>query len=372
MTALSHPSRAVFDEVAAWPATVGVSDGPPVVSVYVPIDPMQRHLDRLELRSTVTWAEQSLVHDHGMHRSDAIAMLSPIAAPEYAHPADGGTPFRGVAWFVCDGRSVCTGLPAAVGPSVTIGSVADTISLVPFVDNGPSYHVLAVSQHDVRLFAADRFTIREVRVEHLPTSIDDALWFVRREPMFERHGSGAMHMSGDSRDRHKDDIHRFAQLVADAVGPALNGLNDPLVVMGVDYETAIVASAFDGRRVLRADTGTPDRFSAATVHELSWRRVAEQADPAHDAVALVAELLGTGRAVTAVADIDEWAHQGAVQSLLVARPLTDPPRTQGSLDGDRELLADAVTNAVATGASAFAVEPDRLPSGCIAAAVLRW
>lgn len=377
MTDLAHPGRALFHDLVEWTSScdsVGapVSGAQPVVSMYVPIDPMQRHLDRLELRAAVAWAEHSLVHDHGVSRTDAIAMLAPIAAPEYAHAADGDSPIRGVAWFVSRHGSTGAGLPGAVGPSVTIGAVADTIGLVPFVDAGPSYFVLAFSQHDVRLFAADRFGVRPVRVPDLPRTLDDALWYVRREPTFERHGSGVMHMSGDGRSHHKDDLRRFAQLVADAVEPAMGTSADPLVVMGVGYETAIVADVFDRRPVLRAETGSPDHFSPSTVHELSWGVVAEHADPAADAVAMVAELLGTGRAVTAVADIDEWARQGAVQSLLVSRPLTDPPRTQGSLEGDRALLADAITHAVATGASVYAIEPDRLPSGCIAAAVLRW
>lgn len=372
MTDLTHPSRALFDELAEWTEPSDGMSGAPVVSVYVPIDPMQRHLDRLELRAAVSWAENSLVHDHGVHRSDAIAMLSPIASPEYAHGGDGSTPLRGVAWFVSAGRSTGAGLPSAVGPSVAIGAVADTIGLVPFVDPGPSYHVLTFSQHDVRLFAADRFGARPVRVTDLPRSIDDALWYVRREPTFERHGSGVMHMSGDGRSHHKDDIHRFAQLVAAAVEPVMGRSAEPLVVMGVGYETAIVADAFTHRPVLRADTGTPDHFTPSTVHELSWGLVAEHTDPAGEALARVAELLGTGRAVTSVADIDEWARQGAVQSLLVARSLTDPPRTQGSLEGDRALLADAITHSLAAGATAYAIEQDRLPSGCVAAAVLRW
>jgi len=371
MTDLLHPDRVLFDELAEWTST-GSDGSAPVVSLYVPIDPLQRHLDRLELRAAVAWAEHSLVHDHGMHRSDAIAMLAPIGAPEYAHAGNGDSPIRGVAWFVSPDRSTGAGLPGSVGPSVTIGAVADTIGLVPFVDHGPSYFALAFSQHDVRLFAADRYGARQIRVPDLPRNLDDALWYVRREPTFERHGSGVMHMSGDGRSHHKDDLRRFAQLVMSAVEPVIHGSADPLVVMGVGYETAIVADVAGHRPVLRADTGTPDRFSPSTVHELTLGVVTEHADPAAEAVALVAELLGTGRAVTAVADIDEWARQGAVQALLVARPLTDPPRTQGSLEGDRALLADAVTHAVAAGASVYAIEADRLPSGCTAAAVLRW
>lgn len=372
MTDLSHPDRALFDELAEWDSPADRPDHVPVVSLYVPVDPMQRHLDRLELRAAVAWAEHSLVHDHGVHRADAIAMLAPISAPEYTHTGNGETPMRGVAFFVSPLGSTGASLPGAVGPSVTIGTVADTIGLVPFVDSGPSYFVLAFSQHDVRLFAADRFGARSKRVPDLPRNLDDALWYVRREPTFERHGSGVMHMSGDGRSHHKEDLHRFAQLVAAAVEPVMGASTDPLVVMGVGHETAIVADVFGHRPVLRADTGSPDHFTPSTVHELSWGVVAEHADPAGEAVAMVRELLGTGRAVTAVADIDEWARQGAVQALLVSRPLTDPPRTQGSLEGDRALLADSITHAVTTGASVHAVEPDRLPSGCVAAAVLRW
>lgn len=370
MTDLVHPDRHLFDELAQW-GEAPSTDGAPIVSLYIPIDPAQRHLDRLELRAAVSWAEHALVHDRGVRRSEAISMLSSLSSPEYAGTATGQTETRAMVWFATAGRSIGVGLPGSVGPSVTIGDVADTLGLVPFADAGPRYAVLVFSLAHVRLFAADRFSIREVPVHDMPRGMADALWYVQRESTMQRHGSGAVHASGDGREHRKEDIRRYAQLVLGHVRPLLDAAS-PVVVMGVGYETAIVAEELRDRRVTTLDVGSPDDLSAAVVHELSWPAVVQDSQAADDALALVAELLGTGRAVTSVADIDEFARQGAVQSILVARRLTDPPRTQGMLDGDRALLADAVTNAASAGATLLAVDDDRLPSGCTAAAVLRW
>lgn len=372
MTDLVHPDRHLFDELARWAeADSSDSDRAPVVSLYVPIDPAQRHLDRLELRSAVSWAEHALVHDRGVRRSEAISMLAPLSSPEYAGTATGQAATRAIAWFATAGQSVGVGLPGPVGPSVTIGDVADTLGLVPFANHGPRYSVLVFSLAHVRLFAADRFSIREVPVHDMPRGMSDALWYVQRTSTMQRHGSGAVHASGDGREHRKEDIHRYAQLILGHVRPLLDA-SSPVVVMGVGYETAIVADELRDRRVTTLEIGNPDDLSPAVVHELSWPVVAQDSRAAEEALALVAELLGTGRAVTSVADIDEFARQGAVQSILVARRLTDPPRTQGMLDGERALLADAVTSAASAGATVLAVDDDRLPSGCTAAAVLRW
>lgn len=357
----SHPTPALLADLAAW-------SSPPVVSLFVAVDPMQRHLDRRELKAALGWAEHSLVHEHGLRRADAIAMLAPVEAPGAVDSGSGST----VAWFLAPGRMVTVGLAEPLGPAVSVGEVPDALGLLPFVENGPEYHVLAFSAHRVRLFRADRYSITGVEVPAMPRSIEDALWYVKRETTFSRHGSGEMHASGGGNQRHKDDLRRFAQLVDDAIGPVLAGRGSPLVVLGVGYETAIVLDAL--RYEPRLDVGVhgnPDDLDARGVHDVTWPLVRRQFDPSSAATDRTRALAGTGRVALDLDEIEAAAMQGAVATLLVSDSVTAVPRAQGHLDQGRAQLSRAFLHAASAGADAHSVAASAMPPGATAAALLR-
>lgn len=362
MSSRSHPTADLFDELATWTSS-------PVVSLFVPIDPARRHLDRLELKAALSWAEHALVHDHGLRRADAISMLAPVEAPSDVDPGLGSTE----AWFLAAGHIAAVGLPEAVGPAVVIGDTADALGLLPFLDEGPEYLVLAFSTHRVRLFRADRYSITPVTVPNLPTSLEDELWYVKREVTFSRHGSGAMHASGGGNQRHKDDVLRFAQLVDRALSPVLAGARSPLVVIGVEYEASIVASTISCADVMTTTVhGNPDDLDAQTLHESTWGTVRAHIDPVTAALGTVRELAGTGLVALGSAAVAAAARDGAVAQLLVDQEVARVPRAQGRLDPMRHVLGSALTAAVRTGADAYGVPSGSLPDGEIAAAVLRY
>ena len=357
----SHPSPSLLAELAAWSSQ-------PVVSLFIPVDPTRRHLDRLELKAARGWAEHSLIHDHGLRRADAISMLAPVEAPSAVDPGAGSTE----AWFLAPGHMAAVGLGDLVGPAVSVGDAPDALGLLPFLDDGPAYHVLAFSPHRVRLFRADRYAISSIELPAMPRTIDDALWYVKRETTFSRHGSGEMHASGGGNQRHKDDLRTFAQLVDAAIGPVLAGTATPLVVLGVEYEVAIVLGALHYEPRLACEAhGNPDSLDAREVHALTWPAVHRQFDAAGAAAARACELAGTGRVALDIDEIAEAALQGAVSALLVCDATAAVPRAQGRLDVTRSTLGRALTNAVTSGAEAYAVPPTALPPGAVAAALLR-
>lgn len=357
----AHPSPGLLADLAAWSTQ-------PVVSLFVPVDPTRRHLDRLELKAALSWAEHSLIHDHGLRRADAISMLAPVEAPSAVDPGAGSTE----AWFLALGHMAAVGLGDVVGPAVSVGDVPDTLGLLPFLDDGPAYHVLAFSPHRVRRFRADRYSISSVEVPSMPRTLDDALWFVKRESTFSRHGSGEMHASGGGNQRHKDDLRAFARLVDAAIGPVLAGTGGPLVVLGVEYEVAIVLDALRYEPRLPCEAhGNPDSLDARAVHALTWPAVHRQFSAADSWSTRARELAGTGRVALDVDEIADAALQGAVAALLVSDVVAAVPRAQGRLDAGRSTLSMALTNAVTSGAEAYAVPSASLPPGAIAAALLR-
>ena len=351
------PDRHTIRELASWP------DGP-VASVYVPIEPAHRDADRVMLKAALQWVHECLTSRYGLDDQVAAAITGAASLPT-------AVPSGSVVWFLADGHSRCVTLPVTVGPSAAVGGSPDVVGLVPFLDGG-AHFVLALSQHRVRLFRAGRYRIEPIVVPDLPKSLEEALWFVRREPTFERHGSGAMHASGSGREWHKDDVQRFVELVDRAIFPVLRGSTAPLVVMGVGYEAAMFVNATRYRHVLREVVeGNPDSLDAAAVHSRSWNAVRDRDGDSRELLAAAYELVGTGLAVVDPTELLSAAESGAVANLLVSPTSTVVPAGNGLLDGRREMLCRTVLMSAANGAAIVLAPDDPLPDDAPAVALLR-
>jgi len=293
-------------------------------------------------------------------------MLAPLSDPAPLPGAAGApaAPSRGAAWFLAPGRATCISLPGPAGPSIEIGPVPNTVRLLPFMENGPHYVVLAISQSRVRVFRASRFDIAPLPVPDMPKSLEDALWYIQREPTFQRHGSGMMHASGGGPQYHKDDIHQYLHMVDRALGP---------VLVGVGYEAAMFVNESHYRHIVPTPVvGNADTLDVATIHERTWAVASALPGAAQAAAARARELAGTGRAVTDLTEVGTAAVSGAVDQLIVARSATDGDQVQGPLGEDRSRLASALNAALANGATAHVVDDDELPDGALAVAILRY
>ena len=359
---MTHPDRNTLRDFAAW------SDGP-IVSIFLPCDPKRAEPDPAALKSAAQWAEESLVTDHGLDRAAAAAILAPLVGAALV-PA---TPSRGAAWFLAPGRAMCIAVPGDIGPAVQIGAAPDTLRLLPFLSGEPTYYILALSQHRVRVFRANRFDIEPVNVADMPKGIEDDLWYVQRETSFNRHGSGAMHAAGATPDDTKDMVHQYMHHVDRALAPVLAESHAPLVVVGIGYEAAMFINESHYRHIVETPVvGNADSLDVATIHARSWEIVDALPGAAEAATARAQDLAGTGRAVTDPGEIATAAANGAVEQFLVARSLTEGSPVQGRLDDERACYATALNAAVATGATAFVVDDADLPAGAMAAAVLRY
>lgn len=340
----------------------------PFVTIYHPFDPARRDLERVGLKTAVRSAHGLLVAS-GLSDSEAAAIVRPVVAL----PNEGVERCRSVVWFCAPGHSAVLQLPTPQGPSVKVGAVPDTLGVAPLVAADGHWFVLALSQNHVRLFRADRHSIEQVDVEGMPVRLDEALWYVRREPTIERHGSGALHVSDSGRQLHKDDIRRFLQMVDDAIAPTLAGTNLPLVVMGVEFDAATFVNGTHYHDVVPAPViGNPDLLDPATIRERSEPRGDLYELRREELLARARELAGTGLVLSEPAAIADASDRGVVRDLLLAHEATVVTRGDGLLDPDRTSLAHAFTKVAVTGADCVVVNRRDLPMDADAVAVLRY
>lgn len=344
-------------------------DTGPVVSIFLPQDPNRPDTEPTHRKVALQWAHDALVNSYGLSVAAATAVLHPLT-DIVASPTTG----QGEAWFAAPGRHARISLPHHTEETISVGQVPDVLRLLPHLLSGPDYYVLTISQNHAQLFRANKYSIAPVDVPELPKSLEAALWYIKREPTLERHGSGAAHTSGGGQQLHKDDIAQYLHLVDRAVTTALADSHAPLVVMGVGYEASMYINTTHYRHVMHTPiAGNPDHMDVAHIHERSWAVMSTQPGPAQAAAERARDLAGTGRAVMDTVEINESAARGAIDQLLVSSALTNGAPFRGTLDAERTALARAVVAAMSTGARVHVVDPEELPTGAsAAAAVLRY
>ena len=187
------------------------------------------------------------------------------------------------------------------------------------------FFAVTIDKKGAQLFHGSRFAFDVVPVPDMPGSIDDAMWYVRREPMLVRQGPGAMHGAGGGQDLRKDDVRQYIHMIDKAIAPVLTGVEAPLVVFGVEYEAAMFINHTHYRHTVDiAVSGSPESMSAEELHRRSWEHVRSLAHAsAADALERLRRLDGTGKTATDTDDVVTASSNGSVSDLLVARSATD-------------------------------------------------
>jgi hypothetical protein len=355
---MPHPAPAVVAELAGW--TKG-----PVVSVYLPVAPAGRDPEfASRRRRAAQTAREQLVSKFGVNPAGAAEMVAPIA--------DGPSPFnptsRGGAWFIGPEGVRILDFPVPVGPAVEVEALPDLLRVLPFLDEGPQFVLVALSQKHVRVLKGDRFRLEQLTVPGMPKELADAVWYRKREPQLIRQASGAMHGTGGAADLHKEDVRIFVHAVQKALEPVVAATPLPLVVVGVGYEAAMLVNEW-GPRPAVAVAGNPDHLNDAELHERAWQAASSLSDGPAAIAAKTRELAGTGRVALDADGIVAAAERGALSDLLVARPLT----VGGHRDLDHGALVHAVAVALGAGrAAVHVVGVDEMPVGASVAGVLRY
>lgn len=339
-------------------------EAPLVVSAFVPVDfskPQAAEALEKALRHVVQTVTNALTDEHGMEAAEVAALVARLVPATLIDQIPHST--RGLALFASPDRAEQIAAPIALGPAVEIGQQVDLLRLLPALVDDIDYYALTIDKKGAQLFRGSRFEFEVVPVPEMPGSIDEALWYIHREPL---------HGIGGSEDLRKDDVRQYIHLIDKAVAPVLNGSEAPLVVIGVEYEAAMFINHTHYRHTGDiAITGSPESMSAEELHRRSWDFVESKAQSVGDAVERLHRLAGTGKTATDVDEVVTAGRDGAVQDLLLARSLTedaDPPRRPTQA---RQHIVTAVNEALRHRAAIHLVDDAEAGSAGIAA-VLRY
>lgn len=248
---------------------------------------------------------------HGLEVEDAERLLAPVLSlgedRAFWRRQDGGLAIYAAPnffrWFMVN---------RTLRERVAVADHFLVTPLLPAVTLDRRFHVLALSQKNVRLIAATALEAHEVDLGDLPRSVSAALQLDTPDTQLWPY-----HVT----DYKKEEALQFFHHVDRALRPFLADRSVPLVLAAVDYLVPLYRET-NSHPALQPEAilGNPDGLSAETLAARAWEQLLRPHVAAeHEAAAQrFLEVAGVGRGSSDLATVLGAAHAGRVSDLMVA------------------------------------------------------
>lgn len=333
--------------------------------------------------------KQLLAKSLGKAKVDAILKKARNlfeASAFWQHQSDG------LALFIADDVLHLFRLPIAFAEKVVVTTRFHIKPLLPLLNSDGSFHVLAISHKQVRLFAGNQYAADEIDLGDTPAALSDTLpseW--PKQNLQYQTGTpsaggtqAAMYHGHDSGNEIKDRLQKWFRLIDKEVAELLSHTHSPLVLAGVDNLFPLYKEINTYPNLVEEGiSGNPDRMTAKDFHPLAWAIVKPMFHKDREAgLAKYRQLADTELTTKDVAEAVLAAKHGRVETLFVALGV----QVWGSLNqedekvtlsdtkqpGYEDLLDLAAIHTLVNGGSVFAVSAEDVPSQNHIAAVLRY
>jgi len=370
--------------------------GENLVSIFLPTHPVGREQqqDPIRLKNLLTQAETKL-ESLNLRRSEIDALLQPASdllndQKFWQHQR------RSLAIFVATDFFETFRLPYTLEELVVVSERFHLKPMLPGINRGQEFFILALSQNQVRLLEGDRNEVRGIELEDVPTSLQEALWAEDPERQLQHHtsanaadtgsaGAAVFHGHGLPEKDKKTNLLRYFQMIDKGI-VNLTGTEAPIVLAGVDYLLPIYREASQHPRLVEETVeGNPDEDSPADLHAAAWPLV----EPLFQSVRLEAEarfrMLAGSNSSLASTNLDKIvpaACHGRVEVLFAALgeqgwgcynpQMNQVHRHDVYQPGDEDLVDLAVVQTLQNGGTVYVLEREDMPANSEAAAIYRF
>ena len=289
-------------------------------------------------------------------------------------------------------RSFELGFP--VTESVTVGDHFYIKPLIPLLDADRPFYILALSQKHIRLLRCTSNSSEEVA---LPGSTPTSLWDDKQsdQPDHQQESrssagpsqggmKGVLSSTNTDSEKHEEYLSHFYKHVSEGVAELLNTERSPVVMAGVDYETALF------RRVntypfLVEDCvhGSADGLKGGELHKRALEAMQSHwQGPLKAALTRYEQSAGSERGSSSIKEVVAASFDGRVLDLVIA----ETAQYLGNFDeathvvkghkqpedSDEDLLNTAALQTLMHGGQVYVVPASQVPNGAPAIAVFRW
>ena len=367
------------------------------VSLFMPMtrEPDKQDENRIRLKNLIKEARTRLTaQDANLRVADVQRLLQP--AEELLENGrvwvDDGV---GLAVFLAPNFTQSYTLPLDFEELVVVGKRFHIKPLLPLFSRNNRFYILALSQNEVRLFRATPYSIDEVELETLPTSMAEVLRYEDPEKQLQHHTSrkvsGATNQRGapvfhghEVGSEKKDAIRRYFREVDAGLQNLLANEEAPLVLAAVSYLIPIYRDANTYSHVLeKGIPGNPEEVKPEELQQRAWEVVQPLfAEAQSEAAGRYRQLANTDQASNDVAEIVPAAYYGRVDTLFTSlnkQQWGTFNRETGEVTlhvepgpDDRDLLDVAAVRTFLNGGTVYAVDADEIPGGAILSALFRY
>jgi hypothetical protein len=365
-------------------------DGP-CVSIFMPTHRagLETQQDPVRFKNLIRQALDKLV-EGDMRLPEAQALLAPANDLLddnflWRHQSEG------LALFVSPEIFRYYRVPLSLAENTVVNSRFHLKPLLPLLGSDGNFYILALSQKDVRMLECTRYSIKEIKLEGVPKSLDEALKYDEREKQLQYHTAsgggrrdGSLMFHGHAASEPKKDILRYFQKVDEGLSDMLKYVTDPIILAGVDYLLPIYREANTyGNLLAESIAGNPEGLSDEELHQQGWPLVQSHFQKAREeALARYFGLAGSGLASSDIREIVAAAYFGRVDAIFVSTRLGQwgafDPETgevqvhEDAHPGDDDLVDLAAVHTFLNRGAIFAVEPEDVPGGGPVAATFRY
>jgi len=373
--------------------TLATESNSTCISIYTLMERLgaETQQNPIRFKNLIRQAEEQL-RSLGLRGQDARDLLQPAHKLDtydfWQHQSDG------LAIFLSPNQCRYYCLPIAF-PKLAV--VTDRFHLKPLLQllsGDGQFYILALSQNQVRLFQGTRYSVSEVELADVPTSIGEALQYDDPEKSLQFHtgtsqgGSGdrtaMFHGQGAGEDDHKENLLRYFRKINDGLESLLKTEQAPLILAGVDYLLPIYQQASTYSHVLTDGiTGNPEMLKTEELQSQAWKIVQPYFELAKEStIARYQELQGTEKTASTIEQVVSAAYFQRVETLFVpvgeqVWGIFDPTANAVQIHaqpraGDEDLLALAALHTLTNGGTVYAVEPGNVPEDQPIAAIFRY
>ncbi len=283
-------------------------------------------------------------------------------------------------------------LPIEFAELVVVSDRFHVKPLLPLLTSDGTFHILAISQNQLRLLEGTRHTVDEIDLENVPQNLSDTFPDGFPEKQLQFHtgtpsGSGsraAVFHGHDIGNEIKSRVRHWFRMVDKHIRSMLADGSSPLVLAGVDSLFPLYKEVNTYPHLMdEGIPGNPEGMKPEDLHQQAWAIVESLFNKEREAgFARYRQLAGTGQTTTNVTEAVLAAHHGRIDVLFVAVGVQvwgrfDPEQDrvdmhESSEPGDEDLLDLTAIQTLINGGMLYAVSPGEVPDQELLAAILRF
>ncbi|MBD1849985.1 hypothetical protein H6F87_08235 [Cyanobacteria bacterium FACHB-502] len=370
----------------------------PCVSLYIPTvragsETMQ---NGIRFKNLVRQAEAQL-ENYEMRSTEIEEFLQPMRDLDIEEFWQNQN--EGLAIFLAPGFLRYYKVPIALNELVVVSERFHLKPIMPLLTGDGKFFLLTLSEKEIHFFEGTRYSIREIQLEDLPTSLDEALQYdpTAKTGQFRISTSkggtsspmpqaGSFHGQGSpDQDEPQMELGQFFHAVDAGLHKYLVGQRAPLVLAGVErlrpsYREANTYANLVETEIIPIKDGV---VNPEDLHQKAWAMVEPfYMQQKQAAIDHYHELTSTGKTSTQLEEAVSAAYYGRVDQLFVAVGVQtwgkfDPQNDEMQIHperqpGDEDLLNAAAVQTILNGGMVYALPPNDVPDAAPVAAIFRY